>query len=214
MVQFRIARSVDDKNGAIKLVNEMYSRYGYVDLESGQDSKISTFLAEEGTVTMLAEHDSEIAGTISVVPDSEHGLPMDIIYYDELAPYRIAHKKILEVCQFAVNKKVFEELEANKQGKNIEREVSVGLIGLCIHYALQHSYDFVCFTINPKHRSFYESFGCARIGEEKEYPSVSNAPALAYALDIHELTNGARHHFLTTKILQTPPPPNFFHQSS
>lgn len=210
MVQFRIAHSPDDKKLVIALVNEMYAQYGYVDLESKTDSKISSFLTDKETVTLIAQYGSEIAGTISVVPDGTRGLPMDVIYQNELLPYRRAHKKILEVCQFAVNKKVFNGLDVVKQGKDIEREVSIGLIGLCIHYALQHSYDFVCFTINPKHRSFYESFGCVCIGEEKEYPSVSNAPALAYSLDMHKLTNGTQHHFLTTKILQTPPPTNFF----
>ncbi len=218
MITFCTARLPEEHKSATELITKVYADEGYVDRDRAQDLGITNYLGRKNTLTFLA-HRGSLIGTISVVTDSEEGLPMHIIYKTELDTLREAGKQLAEVCQFAIDKQALKEVCAQSDAKFSELDVSVGLLGLVVHYGIHAGFHYLCFAVNPKHAAFYESLGCVRIGEEKSYPSVKQAPALPYILDLSfgATTHGedapAPQHFLIKKILQTPPPTGFFSES-
>ncbi len=208
MVQFSVACTEDDLQDSLQLVHEVYVKEGYRNPDDSHNEGIGAYLGRAGATTMIARHNEQLFGTISVVSDM-HGVPMDIMYREELGVYRDTGARIGEVCQFAINKLALKEFP-----HIAVLDVSVGLLGLAVQYGLVSAHDYLCFAINPKHRVFYESLGCIRIGEEKSYDSVSGAPALGYVLSMDAVRQAKeseeKKHFLLTKIFDTELPENFF----
>ncbi len=184
------------------LVTRVYSKEGYIDPETETASSITTFLGKPHTVTFEARLGTQLLGTISIAADSTEGLPMDCIYEDELSPYREQQSKIGEVCQFIVDKDLIREMLGDSTADISETDISVALLGSAIHHGIAHAFDHFVFTINPKHRVLYESLGCLQIGDERSYPSVNEAPALAYALDIPALREAAQSGKVTNMLLR------------
>jgi len=214
MIQFQIARLPDEFNDAARLIEEVYTRKGYISSVAGGQPRISEYIGKDGTKTILARHGSQLLGTISVVSGENSGLPMDSIYHDELSEFRSQDVRIAEVCQFAIDKERIKQMSAVTQDKVYELDVSSGLLGLAVQYSIHKLFDYLCFAVNPKHRAFYESLGCIQIGDEKQYASVNKAPALAYVLNMNDFetikNSNKRRHFLVQKIFDMEQPIEFF----
>ncbi len=177
MVTCHVAQTKTDLLVCQDLVREMYAASGYVD-EAAVENGIASFNPGASTI-IAATKEGQILGTITLVADSEVGLPMEGIYGAELRQLREKQSAVhlAEVCQFAVKK------VANGNSIQHNLEVSVALLRYAADYARASQLLGLCFTINPKHQRFYESLGAVQIGEERKYPHVNNAPALAYYLD-------------------------------
>lgn len=207
MLEFSVARTENDFLASKRLVRAVYTEAGYV-AEGEDKTAISAYLGKNGATTVLARTGDTLLGTISIVADV-NGVPMDSIYREELASYRGRGAQIAEVCQFAIDKDALRTIPTLA-----ELDVSVNLLGLAVQLGFEQLHDYLCFAINPKHRTFYESLGCTQIGNEKSYSSVSGAPALGYVLDMNAVRQAKeskeRKHFLLTKIFDTELPENFF----
>lgn len=208
MIEFRIVSQNDEYEQAQALVSRVYEREGYTGNVKIGDSGIGHFLRSGGSTTLFAQSGDQVLGTISLVSDAETGLPMDNIYREELDIFRREKKKILEVCQFAVDKIALKNMMSEEIEKTPEHEISLSLLGYALQYGIHKGYDYLCFTINPKHVPFYESLGCIKIGDEKLYPFVNNAPAVAYALPVKEVlkqeTSSYKQNFLHKKMMSIP----------
>lgn len=183
----RVTKS-SDVELVIKLISKVYADSGYVSEDGNKDeTSISDFLRNtNSTCTFRAIYQEQLVGTISIVSDQERGLPMDTIYKTEVDLLRTAGERVAEVCQFAIDKTVLKSLPITKR-KIFEADLAMQLLGLSINYGFLKDFDYYVFSINPKHRVFYEMLGCQKIGEEKQYGSVNNAPALAYKLSLRDL---------------------------
>lgn len=185
---FHIAVIESDFTSIVELVRRVYAKEGYV--KAGDTNYgISAFIGKSYTFSTYAQHQgsTDIIGTISVVSDNSEGLPMDTIYREELQVYRSNEKKIAEACQFAIDTDLFGIPTTLCGEETLKLEVSVGLIRTAVLHCLHSGIDYLCFVVNPKHAAFYESLGCTRVGETKQYPSVNEAPACAYVLDVQSL---------------------------
>lgn len=204
MITYARVQTEVERDVARKLIARVYARQGYTD-EGSEASGFDQHLEDAATCTIIARIHDEIVGTISVVPDGREGVPMDIIYSEELSRFRDAGARLAEVCQFAVDHDL---LRSAIEGSAVsELDLSMGLFGHAVHYARFSALSHFVFAVNPKHRTLYESLGSELIGEEKEYPSVNRAPALGYALGIGDMSPT---NFFAKKIFQTSISPDFF----
>ncbi|QQR64558.1 hypothetical protein IPH92_03265 [Candidatus Kaiserbacteria bacterium] len=203
MVTYHLAKSDFEIESAVALISRVYAREGYVKSEEGE-SGVSAYLRSSTSVTFLACVGETPVGTISLVGDSERYLPMDLIYREELTLLRNTKTRLAEVCQFAIDTELLKE---EKMGTQLD--VSTSLLSLVVAHARSKDYTHLTFTVNPKHRKFYEMLGAVQIGGEKSYPSVENAPALGYVLDMTILNNAEEQskvrHFLVERILNRVP---------
>ena len=175
MYRYDVARNNEEKTEVLSLIKRVYARENYA-AEDAIETAFDKHLLAPETRVFAAYRDDVLFATVSVVPDSDLGLPMDILYKQELNEIRSQNKKIAEVGQFAVDHKLVQQLTA-----------SAPLLKLVLEYAIQKSLDYLCIAINPKHDSFYKALGFVPIGGLKYYPSVNNAPALARVLNIKDL---------------------------
>ncbi len=185
MYRYSVAKSPTDKQGVFALIRKIYGIEGYL---TGNGSAFDKYLLLETSMVFRGLVNNKLFGTISVVTDLGHGLPMDILYKKELEALRQQGKLLAEVTQFAVDHDIIkqEDLFFNSL-KQLTTDLP--LFKLVLDFAAFKNLDFLCITVNPRHAKFYQSLGFVQFGELKYYESVNNAPALLYVLDLHEFKN-------------------------
>jgi len=170
---------------AIKLVVRVYQKEGYFTPENsrGARMRIKKFLSLPASATFGITAGESLIGTASVIMDNTEGLPMDELYREELDVFRRQNKKIAEVGQFAVDKELINS--KRQAGENINGLLVPLVLFRCVFkHGIDEDVDIFCVTVNPKHEHFYEQLGFKKIGLQKQYSSVNNAPAQAEILHI------------------------------
>ncbi len=174
-LQVRPAVSREELAEAYHLVYSTYLRRGYIGPNPAR-VRLSVHNAFPSSVTFVAALRGDIIATVSLIPDTPVGLPMDEIYHDELQERRDAGKTLAEVTMLADRR-----FELRRSLPMLLR-----LMKLVFDHAtlVLHAND-LCITINPRHDSFYRRYLLFQgLGEQKSYPSVRNNPALAQRLDL------------------------------
>jgi len=171
----RSLQGEEERHAAREIVRRAYEAQGY-DVSSGS---IARYLDSPHATTFGLFFGETLYGTISIVLDSEKGLPMDSIYADELAPWRAEGKKLAEVVQFAVDHDAY----AAVSGKKPPPFEAAPLFATVLSHAIEAQVAYLCISVNPKHDRFYGMLGFKQIGEMKHYGSVG-APAIARALHV------------------------------
>jgi len=195
-----LAKSQKEKKEALFLVEKEYIKQDYIDPKNSDCKlEISKFSA-----TFVAKLNGKVAGTVSIVFDSESGLPMDDIYKDELEKFRNSNKKIVEVCRLATDNDFLKNSGVFDKKRN-SLSLLISLFKLVFHYSIYKNIDYICISINPKHDLFYKSLGFEDIGGLKYYPSVNNAPALAKAIRIDELKTKNKKSLIGNLLWKNPP---------
>ncbi len=174
-----------DKKTVLPLIRHVYAEQGYMDKDA-EESSFSKFILSPLTSVFVGKVNDILFATVSVVPDGPEGLPMDLLFKDELQIFRSKGEKLVEVTQFAVDHEI-----VKAQDKDITQiklsGTSVPLLKMIFNFAHENNVDKLCIAVNPKHDVFYKSLGFEELGELKYYPSVNNAPALARVLDMKKL---------------------------
>jgi hypothetical protein len=170
----RPAASRDELEQAYRLVYNSYLQRGYIP-PSPAGVRLTVFNAFPETVTFVSVLDELVVATVSVVPDTPVGLPMDEIYSAELRELRDAGRRLAEVTMLADRR------------RQIQRALPMlrRLMKSVFDYAtLVLGASDLCITINPRHRMYYERFLFRSLGPLRSYPSVLQNPALARRLNL------------------------------
>lgn len=201
-VVYSRAESEGEIEEAFSLVYQEYKKSDYINCSEAEfKSKIPFSYFLSSSATFLAKINDIIAGTISLVVDSDRGLPMDEVYREELDKLRGQNKKIAEVCRLATSSDFL--LEKRNSGTSINNlSLLLSLFKLVLHHAVGQKIDNLCIAINPKHNSFYSALGFEDIGGLKYYSSVNDAPALAKTLDLSKVKEQKNRSSLIDEILK------------
>ena len=138
--------------------------------------RLTIFNAFPSTVTFVGVIHDEVIATVSVIPDTPVGLPMDEIYHDEVQALRDAGRRLMEVTMLADRR------------LSVSRSLAMvlALMKLVFDYAtLSLKATDLCITVNPHHDKFYHEYLLfTPLGGLRAYPSVSGNPAIARRLDL------------------------------
>jgi hypothetical protein len=174
-IQVKIATEHEEFEEAFELLAANYRARGY-EAPSDKPYRFTPYHALPGTVTLVAKHEGRVVATLSLVPDTEIlGLPMESIYGPEIEQLRREGRKMAEAISLA------------DMGLSIREFVQVfkALIKLAMQYHNLREGDTWVITVNPRHASFYQKvLGFTSLGPQRSYPTVQNAPAEAYLLDL------------------------------
>jgi len=163
--------SREELEQAFRLVYSSYLQRGYLVADPSEIRLgIHNMLPETATFVGLIR--GEVIATVTVVPDSPIGLPMDEVYHDKTQALRDSGRTISEVTMLADRR-----LE-------IRRTLPM-LMNLMKYATLVLKANDLCITINPRHEAFYRRYLLfADMGEERSYHSVQDNPALAKRLNL------------------------------
>lgn len=182
-IDYRVARSKEELEKAYLLVYNEYLKRDYV-CESSSKLRLSLHNALPSTSTFIAVLEKEIFSTVTIVADSELGLPMDESYHEELSQLRKQNKKLCEVTMLASNTTLFKE-GVSMMLNSKKMFLIFNLFKLIFDYATQHlKLDYICITINPKHSLTYDFLLFKDLGGLKQYDKANGAPAVAKYIDL------------------------------
>ncbi|MBA4389198.1 MAG: hypothetical protein C0404_14590 [Verrucomicrobia bacterium] len=170
-----VAQTLPEKKRAWRMVYQSYLEKGYAKIDS-DELWYGLYDMLPQTTTFIASRDGIDVATLTVVFDSEFGVPADQLYHDELDRMRQDGRRICEIVSLASNE------SDRRQGI----EVLKHLFNVGFHMAskLVDATDFI-ITVNPHHASYYErKLLFRRHGEERSYAKVGGAPAVLLVLDL------------------------------
>lgn len=173
-IRIGVADSPELLHQAYRLVHDVYVRCGYI-MPQPNGMRMTRFDALPETTTFVACLEETVVATLTLVPDSSLGLPMQEIYGEELQAFRGQGRRLAEVTSLADRRK------DPRRGM----AVFMGLTKLMIHTARERQIDDLLVAVHPKHARFYQRvLVFERFGSERSYPSVRNNPAVALRLDL------------------------------
>ena len=177
-LEIRPALSRAELESAYELVYQNYRTRDYIPPNSS-GLRLTIFNAFPSTVTFVGVIRDEVIATVSVIPDTPVGLPMDEIYHDEVQALRDAGRRLIEVTMLADRR------------LSVSRSLAMvlALMKLVFDYAtLSLKSTDLCITVNPHHDKFYHEYLLfTPLGGLRAYPSVSGNPAIARRLDLERV---------------------------
>lgn len=177
--RIRAAATREEREAAYCFVQKTYEQKGF----SSSDEpplRIKLQYALPGALTLLA-HDNEdrVIGTLTIVPDSELGLPMSESFGADLAKLRAAGKKICEytgLCVVGATARVNQQILLN-----LYRAAWLyASQGLCV--------TDICVVVNPRHEHFYRKvFFYEPFGEAQSCAHVQGAPGVPLVQNVQTM---------------------------
>jgi hypothetical protein len=176
--QYRIAENRRELSSAFHLVYRKYRDAGLIDANLYQ-LRVTQFHLRPETTVFVGQKDGEVVSTVSLIGDSEAGLPMDCIYYDEVDAFRGRGWHVAEVSCLASN------CDPSTRGF---LTTFVRLNSLMAQSARLQGIDHLLIVIHPRHAAFYEKYvGFQSTEIVRPYPAVENHPALLLYLDLERM---------------------------
>ncbi len=176
--KIRVASTLGLRRRAYALAHRVYQRAGYVS-DDGLNLCVAPYDAQPHTLTLLAQDPSgNDWATLSLVFDSECGLPCDEIYSGEVQSLRDSGCRIAEVTRLAID-----------ESCTASREVLLQLFNQCYIFArdVRGCSDLVV-EVNPRHEGYYQRMlRFTRVGPERPCARVQGAPALLLRLNLPEI---------------------------
>jgi hypothetical protein len=170
--KIEIAATQKDLEDAFSLVYREYQRMGYIRSDNGTGIHVDIRHLLDSTSVFLLRSTS-IIGTVSLICDSRmFGLPMDVLYEEELEPLRREKRRIVELASLATA----------PQARRTSLFMYV--FRAVYRHALTNDANDFCIMVNPRHVKFYKKVLLfEQMGPEKYYPKVG-APAVALRLNL------------------------------
>jgi hypothetical protein len=176
-MECKIAASVSEWQDAFSLVHDSYVRAGLSEPRSCQ-MRVTPYHVLPTSSTLVAQHNGDLLGTLTLIRDSDSGVPMEIVYGKEVASARRQGVRFAEVSCLAT-----EQLETTDY-----LYVFMRLMRLVAQHARFLGVERLLIVTHPRHALFYRRMmGFRPFGRQTSYPSVRGAPAVAAALDFAEV---------------------------
>lgn len=169
----KVASTLEEWRDAYRLVYRSYRRAGLSEPRRSQ-LRVTPYHLLPTTSTLVAQFESTTIGTLTLIRDSDAGVPLEAVYEDEINQARDAGVAFAEVSCLAT-----EHLPARDY-----LYVFVRLMRLVAQHARFLGTERLVIATHPRHVAFYERFmGFRKFGSRKNYPAVRGAPAVAAYLD-------------------------------
>jgi len=173
----KIASKRRELFAALSLVHDTYVRAGFI-RPNRYGLRVTPYHTLPSTDVVVAVRKGAVVSTMTIIADSELGLPLEEIYPDEVEWRRCLGLRIAEVGCLA---NLHEEMDTSLP-------VLLKLMSLTAQLSTYRGIDELLIAVHPRHAKFYERFiAFERIGEEKTYEAVSGNPAVLLALDLNGL---------------------------
>ena len=175
-LECKIASTIDEWHDAFSLVHDSYLRAGLSEPRAS-GLRVTPYHLLPVTSTLIARYHGEVVGTLTLICDSEAGVPMELVYGDEVAAARQQGIAFAEVSCLATQQLATTDYIC----------VFMRLMRLVAQHARYLQVERLVIATHPRHAFFYRRFmGFRQFGRQTSYPTVRGAPAVAAYLDFAE----------------------------
>ena len=180
--KFRTAVSPEDYLAAFNLVYKVFLKTGFIK-PSPTPFRLAPQHCNATSRVFIGMHKKDgiekLVYSISIFPDSGAGLPMDMVFKNELDILRSQGRFLVEAGHLAAD-------SSYKMNT-----MNVPMIGNKILHQYAHNHlkaDDIVIAVHPKYRWFYEELLLFEaLGEITEYAYANNNPAVAMRLDLRTM---------------------------
>lgn len=182
--QFQAARTLSEVVRAWRLVYEVYAN---TDLIDPNPYRIHTALEAANPQAAIFQGviNGQIESTLTAIEDDpQDGLPLDLVYKDELDQLRANGRRLVECGLFAHRCQVMDDTPDTSMRAQISKASRVKeslyqLMRLALYFGLNRcSTDWV-IGVHPRHVRFYaRAFGFHAIGPQRKYAAVNDRPVV------------------------------------
>ncbi len=182
----KIAETKEELEACFAVLHDAYVDSGFMKPDpSGM--RVTIYHALPTTTTLCAKYDGQVVGTISLIRESELGVPLQQIF--DLHPVREKEGNIAEVSALAIHRKF------RKTGGSILFPLMKFMYEYCTtFFDTRH----LVIAVNPSHIELYESLLFFQRLTEKmvtNYDFVNGAPAIGATIDLKEAPEIFRKHY-------------------
>lgn len=172
----KFAETIDERQQAFRLLHDNYLHLGYLSEPKPSGLLFNIYALLPNTAIFIAKSYLSVISSLTEIFDSEEfGLPMDIIYRDELDQLRGEGRRLVELSALVTPPKLR------------WRNLFMVLCQVMYQYSIYRGVDDLCIAVNPKHVRFYQQiFLFEQFGPERHYPRV-DAPAIALRINMHQI---------------------------
>ena len=172
-VEYRIAATRQERADAFRLVYDSYLRAGLGE-PNPYGLRVTPYHLLPTTEVFIATLHGQVICTMTLVIDGELGLPIEEVYGDNVAALRHQGLLLGEVSCLADRRASSRELFP----------VFWRLSGMVVQYSQRRGVDALVVACHPKHARFYQrTMDFRPLGEQRDYPTVRNRPAMAVWLE-------------------------------
>jgi hypothetical protein len=174
--RFTVARETGLLDAAFRLVHDQYVWRGFMTAPHPSGRRVNLRHALPATRVFVASDGSRVVGTVSLIPDSPLGLPMDEVFADHLDAFRRRGRRIAEVSALA--------MDADRRAHGLP--VLMRLLRMVVLHAAEVArLDDLCLVVRAHHADFYRQvFSCRPLGQPRNYEKVHLPGAVALHLDL------------------------------
>lgn len=178
-LRVKMAASRSEYAAALELLYQLYLAKGYTRPHPSGLLYNPVFGLRSSRTLVAIDAEGTTVGSLSVVGDNCHGLPMESTYPTEVESLRRQGLAIAEIAGLTV---------ASGAGRR-PREVFFALTEFMIQYAYWRQLDDLVMVMHPRHYRFYwELFRAAPIGPCRHHKSVCGNPAIACRIGLRHLS--------------------------
>lgn len=179
----RIASTKQDLLDAYALVYREYIQRGYCKANTAE-RHYNAYCFLPGTRTFLLEQGHQLLGTLSLIPDSKLGLPMERLFSDRMRPIKHPGTSAAEIGLLALDHNFFGHKSfALTDFKKLAG--SFKLFKIIFDYArFQGGITDLFITMHPRHKELYEYLTFRSIGPVRSYAGAEGNPALPMHMNI------------------------------
>jgi hypothetical protein len=182
--RIRLTDTPEGRNSASMLISKMYAWRGYAGTHQ--------FTDDPNRITLSAQDQGEVVGTLTIGIDSPIGLMADEIFKTELDAHRARGARLCEFTKLAFDPSVR------------SKESLAGLFHLAVIYARDiYRCTEILIEVNPRHRRFYEHMlGFQREGDLRINTRV-DAPAYLLRVNLDYVSEQIQKHGGTSSATST-----------
>ena len=182
----KIADTREELEACFSVLHDAYVDSGFMKPDpSGM--RVTIYHALPTTTTLCAKYDGQVVGTISLIRESELGVPLQQIF--DLTAVREKEGNIAEVSALAIHRKF------RRTGGTILFPLMKFMYEYCTtFFDTRH----LVIAVNPSHIEMYESllfFRRLTANVVERYDFVNGAPAIGATLDLKEALEIFRKHY-------------------
>ena len=176
MLQFKIAASAAEREGAFRLVYANYLRQG-LGAPNHFGMRVTPFHLLPTTTIFVAKLEDEVVATCTLVADGELGLPLDAMYAGDVDRQRSRGIPLAEVSCLADRRKSPSRFLGT----------FTTLTKLMAQYAQRQGIDELLAAVHPRHSRFYQRYlGFEPMAGLATCPHVQGQPAVGLRLSFSQ----------------------------
>ncbi len=178
----RVAGTPSEMKAAYRLVYQEYLKRRYCP-PSAKEMQYTFHCFLPDSRTFLLENSSKLLGTLTLLPDSSCGLPIESAFQEEIRQIRVGGSRIAEIGLLAFDPELYGMRKSTLSSFRNWSSI-FPLFKAMFQYAIQAGVMDLVIAVLPEHEKLYQALSFETVGSTRPYPLACQDRAVAMHLNV------------------------------